>query len=193
MAISSKNIAIPMIEFRPASSEKRELLSFIAAEFIQLEKKVISKRAQEEGILENRLRYEGHPVVEIERNKIEIILGTIYRTYLAKNGNYIYYLEAKREYKKPKTFNDSECSGITFFKGFLKKENGNFSFLDRDLVITDCDWKYAITVTPFGIIEVDNKNLMVIQKNYYESESYHLLELGSSNLRDIISLNGGGC
>jgi hypothetical protein len=193
MALSSKNIAIPMTELRPTSSEKKELLSFVTGEFIQLEKEAISKRAQEEGILENRLRYEGHPVFETERNKTEIILGTVYRTYLAKNGQYIYYLEAKREYKKPETFDDRECSGITFFKGFLKKENGNFSFLDRDLVITDCDWKYVNTVIPFGIVEVDNKNVIVVQKNYYEAESYHVLELGSSNLREIISLHGGGC
>jgi hypothetical protein len=112
---------------------------------------------------------------------------------LSRNGQYIYYLEANREYTKPRTFNHSECPGVTFFKCFLKKENGKFSFLDRDLIITDCDWKYAITITPFGIIKVGNRNVIVIQKNYYESESYHLLELGSSNLREVISLSGGGC
>ena len=193
MALSAKNIATPMTELPPASSEKNELLSFITAEFIQLEKEAISEQVQKEGILDDRLKYEGHPVFETERNKIEIILGTVYRTYLAKNGQYIYYLEAKREYRKPKAFTDSECPGITFFKCFLKKQNGKFSFLDRDLVITDCDWKYAITILPFGIIKVGNKNVIVIQKNYYESESYHLLELGSSNLRNVISLHGGGC
>ena len=169
------------------------MLPFITSEFIKLEREAVSRLVIEEGVSNNRLKYKGHPTSESKRNGVNVTLMTLSRSASIISNQLIYYFEVKRQYSKPRTFNDSACTGISFFKGFLKKEKGKLTFLDKDLVITDCDWKYTTSILPFGIIKVDNENFIVIQKTYYESESYQLLELGSSHLRKVISLYGGGC
>ena len=193
MALDVKNIVTPMIKVSQAPSEKKDLLAFITSEFIKLEREAVARLVIEEGVSSNRLKYKGHPTSDQERNEINVTLMTLYRTTSIVSNQLIYYFEVQREYSKPKTFNDSACPGISFFKGFLKKEKGKLTFLDKDLVITDCDWKLATSILPFGIIKAGSTNFIVTQENYYESESYQLLELGSSDLRKVISLNGGGC
>lgn len=193
VTLNMRNIVTPMIKTSQEAPEKNDLLSFISSEFIKLEREAVSKHAIEEGVSNNRLKYTGHPTSDAERNGMNVTLMNLYRSNSMIRNQLIYYFEVKREYGEPSTFNDSGCPAISFFKGFLKKEKGKLTFLDKDLVITDCDWQQATTILPFGIINVDKKNLIVVQKNYYESEAYQLLELGSTNLRKVVTLYGGGC
>ncbi|MFQ5759417.1 MAG: hypothetical protein ACE5HM_00425 [Acidiferrobacterales bacterium] len=191
--VSSTSLEVsPMVKADIASEESRQTLSLIRMTFHKLEAKRISN-IQSKGYVGSHLKYTGHPVSEQERDKSEFLVERIVKNATPMNGRTIYYVEMRRHYRKPEHFSDQSCDGITWFTGWLLKDNGRFSILNTRASLTDCDMKGADSADPDHMISV-GANDYVVSVNYgYESEYYTVGQITNAGLRQLVSRSGGGC
>jgi hypothetical protein len=69
------------------------------------------------------------------------------------------------------------------------------------LAVTERNFKFEIPlgdtrinrITPLGTVTIGGKMLWVVQNQYYEGESYAVIEVTPSGIRTLINTYGGGC
>ncbi len=133
------------------------------------------------------------PTSKVEREKVEMRFNKLYRAEI-DNGDYLYYFEAVKEYKKSSGSNEYSCNDISFLKGWLRgKPNGKHKLLDYSFSFTDCDWQRVDTNKPYGILRIDERLFIILGKFSYESENYLILELEDLRLKKILETYGGSC
>jgi hypothetical protein len=130
-----------------------------------------------------------------ERKEAKLTAGKLYRSREPINGQRIYYIEAKKEYKNP-AFAGTEpsCHTISFFKGWiLQNENGRLSSIDSRYMLSDCDMKAIASTKLLGILTISGRIFVMTEDHGYEDESYVILELKGSRIKRVLRVYGGGC
>lgn len=129
-----------------------------------------------------------------ERRTVGLSLSKLYKSRFAINGQYYYYFEAKKEYKKKASANDPYCNNISFFKGWiLQNHRGDLMFVDAQLSLTDCDTKGIEITKLLGSLTIKDRIYVITEDHGYEDESYSILEINGARINRVIKVYGGSC
>jgi len=130
-----------------------------------------------------------------ERRKAKLIISRLYRNREPIDGQRIYYVEAKKEYKNQfLSRTDPSCNTISYFKGWImQNKRGGMRLIDSRYILSDCDMK-AATLTKFlGILPISGRIFLITEDHGYEDESYEILELKGSRVKRVLKVYGGAC
>jgi len=175
------------IEIINGSQERRRITSFIRPAFDK------SEGIRPPGIdsLEPYVHYPSNA----ERRKARLIISRLYRSSEPIDGQRIYYVEAKKEYKNPffsKT--DPTCNTISFFKGWIaQNKRGSPRLIDSRYILSDCDMKSTTLTKLLGILPMRDRIFFITEDHGYEDESYRILELKGSRIKQVLNVYGGAC
>jgi hypothetical protein len=104
------------------------------------------------------------------------------------------YFIAERKYRTARNPQDASCSARTVLNGWLVPDaTGTLTLRHTSVFLTDCDAKVVQWVLPLAALRLSNKLFWVVQEHGYEDETYGVAEIGSSEVRYTIQVNGGGC
>ena len=104
------------------------------------------------------------------------------------------YFVAESKYRTPSFPQDPSCERITVMTGWLvPTADGTLTVRDAKVFLTDCDEKEVRTALPLAAVHVSNRLFWVLQEHGYEDETYLIAEIGSTDVRHLIEVNGGGC
>jgi hypothetical protein len=178
---------VNMIEIIDSSKERTRITSFIRPAFDK------SESIKPLGIhsLEPYIHYPSNA----ERRKARLIISRLYRNREPIDGQRIYYVEAKKEYKNPflsKT--DPSCNTISFFNGWIvQNKRGGLRLIDSQYILSDCDMKATTQTKLLGILSMRDRIVFITEDHGYESESYRILELKGSRIKQVLNVYGGSC
>jgi hypothetical protein len=103
------------------------------------------------------------------------------------------YFVAEKKYRTPHV-QDPGCAALTIMTGWLvPTDAGTLILRDPRVFLTDCDAKELRTALPLAALRVSKRLFWVLQEHGYEDETYVLAEIGPSEVRYRIEVNGGGC
>lgn len=126
-----------------------------------------------------------HPIPAVRLSKL-------YRQ--AGSSRSALYFEAERSYPTGPFFGDRTCPSRTIMTGWLGQAGaGALTLLDPRVFVTDCDLKEPRIGLPLAALRVANRSFWILQEHGYEDETYHVVEVGSSEVREAIKVDGGGC
>jgi hypothetical protein len=109
-------------------------------------------------------------------------------------GTWTLYYEAERAYKKPIFTAPAVEPAILVATGWIQARDGSPpALLNHSEMITDPDFKNAITVTPLGILTLDGATLWIVQEHGYESEAVSVLRVGADGVHRVFNKFIGGC
>lgn len=104
------------------------------------------------------------------------------------------YFVAERKYRTPSSPQDPSCERITVMTGWLlPTADGGLMLADAKVFLTDCDEKDVRTDLPLAAVHISNRVFWVLQRHGYEDEAYVIAEIGPTDVRYPIEVNGGGC
>ena len=129
-----------------------------------------------------------------ERRKARLIISRLYRSSEPIDGQRIYYVEAKKEYKNPFFYRtDPSCNTISFFKGWVfQNKRGGLRLIDSQYTLCDCDMKWTTFTKLLGILPMRDRIFFITEDHGYEDESYRILELKGSRIKQVLKVYGGG-
>jgi len=175
------------IEIINGSQERRRIISFIRPAFDK------SEGIKPPGIdsLEPYIHYPSNA----ERRKARLIISRLYRNSEPIDGQRIYFVEAKKEYKNPFFSNtDPGCNTISFFKGWIvQNKRGGLRLIDSRHMFSDCDMKAAASTKLLGILPMRDRIFIIVEDHGYEDENYRILELKGSRIKQVLNVYGGSC
>src|SRR5215813_2314798 len=175
------------IEIINSSREGRRITSFVRPAFDK------SEGIKPTGI--GSLKPYPHYPSNAERRKARLIIDRLYRNREPIDGQRIYYVEAKKEYKNlyfSKT--DPSCNTISFFKGWIiQNKRGVLRLIDRRHILSDCDMKAATSTKLLGILPMRDRIFFITEDHGYEDEGYRILELKGSRIKQVLNVYGGSC
>ncbi|MBN1290893.1 MAG: hypothetical protein JXB48_03560 [Candidatus Latescibacteria bacterium] len=132
---------------------------------------------------------ENHPVTDTDRNAVKTELISIVRNKTLQDGGFIYYVEAKKDYKDNRS---NPC--ISYFDGWILKDSNNeLSFIRQNFKIYDHEMMYLSPDIPLGILMLDGRSYWIIRNRGYESEEWLILDVSPSGITPILNVYGGGC
>jgi hypothetical protein len=112
----------------------------------------------------------------------------------AKSPRSPLYFIAEKKYRTARFPQDLQCSASTMMTGWLvPTDDGTFALLDPKVFLTDCDAKVTRTGLPLAAIRVSDQLFWILQEHGYEDETYLIAEIGPTDVRYPIKVNGGGC
>jgi hypothetical protein len=112
----------------------------------------------------------------------------------AKSPRSPIYFVAEKKYRTPSFPQDPSCDRITIMTGWLvPTASGTLTLRDTKVYLTDCDGKEVRTALPLAALHVSNHLFWVLQDHGYGDETYLIAEIGPTDLRYPINVNGGGC
>lgn len=174
VAIIPKRTIEPFIKIETASTQGKELGSFIRQIFDSEEKAEIE-----------RARLERPPA------KAEMSLTVLYRTSYAVDGKHIYYFEAEKQYPKRTPSDDAGCYDVSLFQGWIStEEKGAVGLMESNFVFTNCDRKGPSTMIPLGLTTLEEQTFLFVREHGWEDESYIILELKKSGLNRVLQTDG---
>ena len=175
------------IEIKNSSQEWRRITSFVRPAFDK------SEGLKPPGF--DSAGPAGHYPSSAERKEAKLTTSRLYRNKEVINGQRIYYVEAKKEYKNPAfAGREPSCHTISFFKGWiLQNENGRLSLIDSRYILSDCDMKAVGSTKLLGILTISGRIFVITEDHGYEDESYGILELKGSRIKQVLRVYGGGC
>jgi hypothetical protein len=173
------------IEIINRSEERRRITSFIRPAFDK------SEGIKPPGF--DLIKPYVHYPSNAERRKARLIISTLYRSSKPIDGRHIYYVEAKKEYKFfSKT--DPGCNTISFFKGWVvQNKRGGLRLIDSQYTLCDCDMKWATFTKLLGILPMRDRIFFITEDHGWEAESYRILELKGSRIKQVLNVYGGSC
>jgi len=174
------------IEIINVSQERRRITSFIRPAF-----------DKSEGIKPPGIDSLGAAVYypsNAERRKARLIINRLYRNSEPIDGQRIYYVEAKKEYQKPSLSKTDPPCTISFFKGWIvQNKRDGLSLIDSRYILSDCDGKVITSTKLLGILPMRGRIFFITEDHGYEDESYRILELKGSRIKQLLNVYGGGC
>jgi len=132
------------------------------------------------------------PLAQDKREKIELKVTTLLQSRYVDKSTQIYFFEVQKEYpiNDRKTLNFTTSTSL--LQGWiLQTATGDLSFLHKR--------HYYLSYPangqkhPLGNIMIDGKMFWFIRNLGYESESYLVLEVSPSGIKELMSIYGGGC
>jgi hypothetical protein len=104
------------------------------------------------------------------------------------------YFVAEKKYRTARFPQDPGCTALTIMTGWLvPTDAGTLTLRDPKVFLTDCDAKEVRTALPLAALRVSGQLFWVLQEHGYEDETYVIAEIGPSEVRYPIDVNGGGC
>ncbi len=104
------------------------------------------------------------------------------------------YFEAERSYPTGPFFADTTCPTRSVMSGWLvRSDAGALTLLDPKVFVTDCDGKETNTLFPLGAVRAGTRSYWVMQEHGWEDETFVLLEVGPSHVKEVMRVEGGGC
>ena len=191
VAVTVRQKIDPFIQIEPASTQGKEISSFIKQIFDAEETTEI-----------DRIRGEGPSAIanlpslvfslsSEERVKIETSLTLLYRSSFVVNGEYVYYFEAEKQYQKRTTSGGPACNDVSLFQGWISKdEREGVGLMAANFVFTDCDRKGPSTMIPMGLMTLKDQVFLFVREHGWEDESYTILELNQSGLHRVLMTGG---
>lgn len=96
------------------------------------------------------------------------------------------YFVADKEYRA--------CTARTIMTGWLlPADAGEWTLRNPRVWLTDCDLKEPSIALPLATLRLSGRLFWVLQEHGYEDETYNIVEVGPSEVRHAIKVNGGGC
>ena len=112
----------------------------------------------------------------------------------AKSPRSPMYFVAEKKYRTARLPQDPGCTALTIMTGWLvPTDAGTLTLRDPKVFLTDCDAKQVRTALPLAALRVSGQLFWVLQEHGYEDETYVIAEIGPSEVRYPIDVNGGGC
>ncbi len=108
------------------------------------------------------------------------------------DGRIIYHFSGEKV-AKPASSAEVECQNVRVVSGSIFQEGGQYSVVEPRVIETDCDYKEAQSVHPFGAIQVGGKIYFVNEIHGYEDSSITLQELTHDSFRTLFTVSGGAC
>jgi len=181
-----KRVANP-IEIINGSQERRRITSFIRPAFDK------SLGLKPPGI--DSFESEVHYPSNAERRKARLIIDGLYRNGEPIDGQRIYYVEAKKEYKNSFFSKaDQACNMISFFQGWIvQNKRGALRLIDSRYLLGQCDEKNVTSAKLLGILPMSDRIFFITEDQGYEEESYRILELKGSRIKQVLKVYGGAC
>lgn len=170
VAVDSSNVPVAAIEaLRPSGATWRAAERAVLPRFSTLE----AGRAQAQGV---RLPVETPaPVAR---------MTALYRQVRAPRSPM--YFVADKEYRP--------CTARTIMTGWLlPADAGGWTLRNPRVWLTDCDLTEGRIALPLAALRVSSQLFWVLQEHGYEDETYVIAEVGPSEVRYPIAVNGGGC
>ncbi len=103
------------------------------------------------------------------------------------------YFVAEKKYRTARFPSDPGCAALTIMTGWLTGTAGTLTLRDPKVFLTDCDAKEARMGLPLAALRVLDQLFWVLQEHGYEDETYLVAEVGPTEVRYPIQVNGGGC
>ena len=104
------------------------------------------------------------------------------------------YFVAEKKYRTGRSQMDASCHALSIMTGWLLPQaDGTYVVAGARMFVTDCDAKEARMGRPLGTIRIGNQPFWVLQEHGYEDETYLIVEVGPSEIRYPLTVNGGGC
>ncbi len=176
LAIIPKQTIEPFIKIETASTQGKEIRSFIRQIFDDAEKDEAE-----------RARLEKPPAIA----KVAASLTVLYRSSYAVDGKHIYYFEAEKQYPKRTASGEPGCNDVSLFQGWVSaEEKGAMGLMESNFVFTDCDRKGPSTMVPMGLTTLQEQTFLFVREHGWESESYTILELNKSGLHRVLETVG---
>ena len=96
------------------------------------------------------------------------------------------YFVADKEYRP--------CTARTIMTGWLlPADAGGWTLRNPRVWLTDCDLKEPRIALPLAALQASSRLFWVLQEHGYEDETYVIAEVGPSEVRYSLAVNGGGC
>lgn len=86
-----------------------------------------------------------------------------------------------------------ESERVVTVQGWFLKSRGSNRYLGGNATLTDGDVKELRSVIPFVVIGSDARTFVVVKEHGYEDESFKVLEVRGSDLKELLEIEGGGC
>lgn len=191
--IASQPISMNLMQDVKANSViSHELKTILEPRFRKLERDHIAKEAKKSRSTD-RLKYTGHPVSEVEREKVDVEIKNIYKTTTPISGENLYYVNLVKEYDKPRIHPDFECKAKSWFSAWVSKKGQNSKVLSEDIGLSDCNMKGIDTKIPNTMIPLAGKYYLISENYGYEWEYYTIDLLDNGQFKRIVTVGGGGC
>jgi hypothetical protein len=176
VAIIPKQTIEPFIKIETASTQGKEIGSFIRQIFDDLEKDEAE-----------RARLEKPPAIA----KVGGSLTVLYRSSYAVDGKHVYYFEAEKHYPKRTASGEPGCYDVSLFQGWVSaEEKGSMGLMESKVAFTDCDRKGPSTMIPMGVTTLLEQTFLFVREHGWEDESYIILELNRSGLHRVLQTDG---
>jgi len=151
-----KRVANP-IEIINGSQERRRITSFIRPAF----DKSLGLKPPGIDSFESEIHYPSNA----ERRKARLIIDGLYRNGEPIDGQRIYYIEAKKEYKNSffdKT--DPACNMISFFQGWIvQNKRGALRLIDSRYLLSHCEPKDVTSTKLLGILLIRDRIFFITE------------------------------
>ncbi len=136
-----------------------------------------------------------HPLSPTEREKAEFVISRLDRGRTGPDGRTIFHFEAERDYAKTNQLPARSDHARSCMTGWIAADRtGGLSLIEQDFKFEIPEGDTRIPrIIPLGTATIGGKTLWVVQNQYYEGESYSVLEIGQSGVRLLIDTYGGGC
>lgn len=187
VAVTVRQKIEPFIEIETARTQGKEISSFIKQIFDVEETAEIDRmRAERLSAIAN-LPSLAFSLSSEERVKIETSLTVLYRSSSVVNGEYVYYFEAEKQYKRRTTSGGPGCNDVSLFQGWISRdERDGLGLMAANFVFTDCDRKGPSTMIPMGLMTLKDQVFLFVREHGWEDESYTILELNQSGLHRVL-------
>jgi len=171
LALSTNQVSQDMEIVAVESDEGKELYSFIENEFDA------SEYAQNQSISQS------------ERDTTHLELLNLVRNKSPHNGSYVYFFEAKKDYK-----DNTRNPCISYMRAWmLKNSDGTYSFLKKEFHVYENEMMYISKDIILGILTLNKKVYWIVRDRGYEGEVFMILDVTPSGIKTILSVYGGGC
>ena len=141
---------------------------------------------------EEREKTSPHGSPKVQGNE-SIELLRIYKTRHDLNGKSLYFIMAQRKYPKPQNAEDRDCYDLNILNSWVLFQGNTTSFLSTEFIITDCDGKEMNDIVPDAVITIKGNSYTVSENYGYEWESYRIHEILDGGMKEVLSVDGGGC
>jgi hypothetical protein len=124
--------------------------------------------------------------------KYPVELTRVYKTRNIIKGGNLYFIEAQQKYPySDKQFPD--CYNLNSLNIWVMLSGDNISILSSEFIPTDCWGKESHDIIPYVVVSARRGHFVVSENHGYESEFYTVHELLDNGLKEVLSVDGGGC
>ena len=170
--VATTGAAPKLVErLEPGADSSRRMASRAGRAFDLLESQAIKREAERQGVVDGQLRFTGQWLDSRRRQAIPL---RVQRAYRARGVNFtVSYLEISRPYGHSRKTDPTFCPGYSLLKTWVRTgEGAEFTSINAEFLIVDCDGKTATSDTPVVYWEHGTGLDLLVRRLGWESEFY---------------------